>query len=112
MAAGQHLQSHVMGLAYYTADGRSVLIAGVTNSQGEVVEPNQVLYPDAFDTARADILYTYTPYSMEQDIIIRKKLPEPPPEFDPSQTYLAVLTEFENPPDPLQIPEFGGFAAV
>src|ERR1035438_1554172 len=44
---GQHLKSRPMGLSYF--DGKSVLIAELTNSIGVVVGNNQVVFQNAFN---------------------------------------------------------------
>jgi hypothetical protein len=56
---GKLLSSRPVGLSY--DDGsHTVLIAELTNSIGELVGSNQVIYPDAFIGFKADLLYTYT----------------------------------------------------
>ena len=104
MADGQRLRSRILGLAYYDpVTGQSVLIANLKANQGELLEPNQIIYRNAFDGASADVVYTYTENSMEQDIVIRRQLP-PPSKFNlPDDVRLAVLTEFLNPPVPRKI---------
>lgn len=93
------LRSRVLGLSYYdTASGKSVLIAEVKDSIGEVIG-NQVVYPDAFSDFKADVRYTWEKGSFEQDIILREQ-PPGPEEYglDPDTTKLQVLTEFFDPP--------------
>lgn len=97
---GLHLQSQPVGLCYF--DGtNTVLIAELTNSVGELVDSNQVVYPDAFTGFRADLRYTYTKGGFEQDIILQDQPPTPEAcGLNPSTTRLQILTEFFNPPQP------------
>ena len=56
---GQRLRSHVLGLSYYdAASGRNVWIAEVKDCPGVIVEPNQVVYADAFEGLKGDVRYT------------------------------------------------------
>jgi len=101
MPGGAELSSHILGLCYYGPNGESVLFAPLKDSQGQIQPPNQILYADSFLGASADVIYTYTDSSMEQDIIIRKQLPSPAKfGLDPATARLAVLTEFFNPVQP------------
>ncbi len=97
---GKQLQSRPIGLSY--DDGaKTVLIAVLTNSVGQLVGPNQVLYLDAFTGLKADLRYTYTKAGLEQDIILREQ-PLTPESYglNPATARLQVLTEFFNPPPP------------
>ncbi len=97
---GKILQSQPLGLSY--SDGsNSVLIAVLTNSTGELVGPNQVIYPAAFTDFKADLRYTYTRAGFEQDVVLREQPPDPVSlGLNPKTTRLQVLTEFFNPPQP------------
>jgi hypothetical protein len=102
MSDGQELQSEILGLSYHdTASGKSVLIAEVQNSQGQIVSSNEVLYPDAFKGVKASVLYKYTLAGLEQDVILLTQLPSPE-SFGLSSTscVLQVLTEFTAAPVP------------
>jgi Immunoglobulin domain len=106
MADGEQLQSHLLGLSYNTADGQGVMIAGMKDSVGELLPPNRIIYRNAFDGGiDGDVIYTYTAYSIEQDIVLRQQLPSPAQyQLDPAQARLGVITEFIQPPEPLQAP--------
>ncbi len=97
---GKILSSRPVGLSY--DDGsHTVLIAELTNSIGELVGSNQVIYPDAFIGFKADLLYTYTKAGFEQDIILREQPPAPEDFNLASQNCrLQLLTEFFDPPQP------------
>lgn len=78
-----------------------MLIAEPKYSVGQITDANRILFPDAFDDVSADVLYTYTSRSLEQDIIIRKQLPPPSAfGFRGTNILLGVMTEFINPPAP------------
>jgi len=99
---GLKLQSRPLGLSY--DDGtNSVLIAELTNSVGQLISSNQVIYTNAFIGIDADLLYTYRKSGFEQDVIFRAQ-PLAPEQFglDSTNTRLQLLTEFFNPPPPVQ----------
>ena len=100
---GLRLRSHILGLSYFDTDsGQSVLIAEVKDSIGELIAPNQVLYEDAFTDFKADVHYTYTKTSFEQDVVLRERPPLPEAYgLNSASTVLQVLTEFVAPPQPV-----------
>lgn len=99
---GLQLQSQPVGLSY--DDGASTtIIAELTNSVGELISSNQVLYPNAFSGIDADLLYTYRKSGFEQDVIFRAQPPAPEKfGLDSANTRLQLLTEFFNPPSPTE----------
>ena len=106
---GLQLQSQPMALSYY--DGtNTVIIAVLTNSVGELIASNQIIYPNAFEGVDADLLYSYKKSGFEQDVIFRSQ-PSGPGQFglNPAYTRLQMLTEFLNPPTPVQSPAPGSF---
>ena len=109
--SGQQLQSRPVALAF--DDGTStVLIAVLTNSVGQVVGTNQVIYQNAFEGVNADIVFSYRKGSFEQDIVLRGQPPSPASlNLNPATTRLQVLTEFINPPTPIQQPVAAGTGA-
>ena len=111
---GVQLHSCPVGLSY--DDGsNTMLIAVLTNSIGQLVGSNQVIYTNAFVGLDADLLYTYTKAGLEQDVVLREQPPTPASlNLNPETTRLQVLTEFLNPPQPSQttstLPEQAGLA--
>lgn len=100
-ADGQRFRSHVLGLVYTDyASGKSVMIAEIKDSIGELTAPNQVTYPDAFEgDAVADVRFSYSRAGFEQDIILRTAPPSPAEwGLDPETTRLEVFTEFIEAP--------------
>jgi hypothetical protein len=88
-------------LSYFdTATGKSVLIAELKDSHGQLLPTkNQVLYPDAFTDFKCSVRYTYTKAGFEQDIILEEQPPSPKEwSLNPETTKLQVLTEFLDPP--------------
>ncbi|HTR42489.1 MAG TPA: hypothetical protein VMH87_12820 [Pseudomonadales bacterium] len=97
---GLQLQSQPVGLSYDNGTNL-VLIAALTNSVGELISPNQVLYPNAFNGLKADLLYTYTKAGFEQNIIIREQPPSPENfGLNLENAWLQMETEFFNAPEP------------
>lgn len=97
---GQRLLSNPMGLSFHDlASGKNLLIAEVTNCVGELVAPNVIVYPDAFDTIKAALRYTYTKAGFSQDLILYQN-PGSPADYglDPASTVLEMYSEFHNPP--------------
>ncbi len=73
----------------------------MTNSVGQLISSNQVVYPNAFEGVDADLLYTYTRAGLEQDIVLEQQLP-PPESFglNSQAAMLQVITEFFDAPAP------------
>jgi len=97
---GLQLNSQPLGLSY--DDGtNTVLIAELTNSVGQLISSNQVIYTNAFIGIDADLMYSYRFGGFEQDVIFREQ-PPTPEEFgmDATNSRLQMLTEFFNPPTP------------
>ncbi len=109
---GKHLKSQPSALAY--DDGsNTVLIAVLTNSVGQVINNNQVIYTNAFVGLAADLAYTYTKAGFEQDVVLREQPPTPESlGLNAATARLQILTEFFNPPQPVQttsvLPEQSG----
>src|SRR6266498_137631 len=102
MPDGQRLLSNPMGLSFFdTASGKNVLIAEVTNCIGQLVSSNVVVYPNAFDTLKASLRYTYTKSGFSQDVMIHEN-PGSPADYglNPETTLLEMYSEFHNPPEP------------
>src|SRR6266566_5430933 len=98
---GKRFISHVYGISYFDpVSGDSALIAEVKDSIGELVAPNQVIYPNAFTDFQADVRVTYTKGGFEQDIILREQPPAPDKFGLPESSQLQILTEFIDPPKP------------
>ncbi|HTR43359.1 MAG TPA: choice-of-anchor tandem repeat GloVer-containing protein [Pseudomonadales bacterium] len=100
MPDGTQLRSQPIGLSY--DDGtNTVLIAALTNSVGELISANQILYPNAFTGVQADLLYTYTKAGFEQNIIIREQPPSPGNfGLNSESASLQMETEFFNASQP------------
>ena len=99
---GLQMQSRPIGLNY--DDGtNTVLIAELTNSVGQLVSSNQVIYTNAFVGVSADLLYTYRKGGFEQDVIFREQ-PLTPEQcgLNSANSRLQLLTEFFNTPTPVE----------
>ena len=99
---GKALKTHLLGLSYYDASsGSNVLFAQLQDSVGQLVRSNQVVYTNAFTRCSVDVRYTYRRSGFEQDIIVKKGLPNPSTwGLNPTNTRLQVWTEFSDPPSP------------
>lgn len=101
---GEHLKSRPLGISYY--DGtNSVLIAELTNSVGQLISSNQIIYTNAFTDFAADLVMTYRKSGFEADLVIRSQPPFPEV-FGLSSKHcrMELLTEFFDSPDPQQTP--------
>jgi hypothetical protein len=57
---GKRFRSSPRWLVYHDlATGQSAIIAAVKSCVGQLVEPNVIVYPDAFDAVRAALKYEY-----------------------------------------------------
>ena len=100
---GQHLRGNPLCLSYFdTASGKSVLIAQVKDSLGQLFPSGtDAIYPDAFTDFRCDILYENAVSGFEQLIVLREQPPSPTEwGLNPETTMFQVITEFLNPPTP------------
>jgi hypothetical protein len=98
---GRRFVSRTLGLAYFdAASGQSALIAELKDSVGQVVEANQVVYPDVFSDVQADVRCTWHLGSFEVDVVLRQQPPSPAQwSFNPDTTRLQVWTEFSDWPE-------------
>lgn len=103
---GQRYTSHLIALTYSDArTGQSVVIAEIQDAIGEVQPGGRVLYRDAFDGPRIDVLYTCTLAGFEQDLLLRESLPDPRLfGIEPPCARVEVLTEFLEAPQPVKTP--------
>jgi len=81
------------------ATGKSLRVAEVKSAQGELVEPNVVLWRDAVvDNAGrplGDYRVVFTAAAVEADVVWRKQLPDPATfGMPPETTDVSVYTEF------------------
>lgn len=99
---GKVFDSRVYGLSYWdTASGQSVLLAPLQDCQGVIAGKDWVIYADAFNGVKADLVYKFTKAGLEQDVILKEQPPTPDSlGLDPKTSRLQVLTEFFDPPAP------------
>ena len=75
---GKQISSTVFGMAWYdVTTGSNAVIGRLKDCNGAIVEPNQVVYSDAFSNVTADICYTYTKAGLSQDIVMRQSATGP-----------------------------------
>jgi hypothetical protein len=99
---GKHLRTRPMGISY--DDGtKTVLISDLKSSIGQLVGPNQVIYPDAFTDFKADLVCTYHKSGFECDLVFLEQPPSPVTYgLNPQTSRLKLLTEFFNTPEPVK----------
>src|SRR5439155_6931063 len=91
---------NVIGLAWQdSVSGQTTFFASVKDCVGEIIEPNQVIYRDAFDGILADVRYIYNKGKFESDIILREQ-PVLPRSLPADRAHLQVVTEFLSGPEP------------
>ena len=104
----KQLVSNLESLQYADGSGKSVIIAQVTDSVGQLLPSRtEALYPDAFagSGVHADVLYINAIDGLEQLVVLRTQLPSPQDlGLDPATTVLQVITEFLDPPAPAVYP--------
>ncbi|HEY0549119.1 MAG TPA: lamin tail domain-containing protein, partial [Verrucomicrobiae bacterium] len=102
----QTLRSHPLCLAFTDPiTGKSAIIAELRDSDGILLPPHQVLYPDAFvgGGVRADIRVSYTKAGFESDVILRTRLPAPANwNLNEETVLLEVWHEFPEAPQPIK----------
>ncbi len=98
------ISSHPLALYYFNAEtGQSALVAQVKDSIGEFHPPNQLVYPDCLEGAKADYRVTYTKVGVEADLVLTAQLPPPETFFgtiNSRSIRLEWVTEFLDPPTP------------
>src|SRR6266496_2686337 len=102
---GKRFRSTILGINLYDRlTGKSLLLAELTNSVvGELISPNQVLFPRCFDALDADVRVTYEKDAFHQDVIFHQKLDLDrlaAVGFSLKTARLEVWTEFFEAPEP------------
>lgn len=106
---GTRLRSAPAMLAYRNrVTGESVLLGEVrADARGELVEPNTVLWREAFDSVPgASVRAVYTAAGFEMDVVLSEALPDPS-QFglaDVEQVDLEVFTAFQEGAEPVKFP--------
>jgi len=82
------------------ASGKSVTLATVkASARGELLPPNRIVYRDAFDGLKADVLLVWKHNYFGQDVVIREQ-PQLPQGMSPDTTRLEIVTEIVEAPPP------------
>ena len=101
------LRAHAIGLCYwFLTTGESVMISEIQAATGQILPAARVLYRGALGGDH-DLLYSYTDDSIEQFVVMHKRLPRPEDVIagaNPSQVWVGVISEMVNPPEPRRIP--------
>jgi hypothetical protein len=82
------------------ANGQSVRLATVkASAPGELMPPNQVVYRNAFDGLKADVMLVWKHNAFSQDVVIREQ-PTLPPGMSADTTYFEIVSEMVEFPTP------------
>jgi hypothetical protein len=101
---GLTLNSTPVGIALFdSASGAYATIATITNCTGSLVNSNQVVYHNAFAGLCADVVYTISCGSFQQDVVINGYLNVANYGFPTNTTRIQILSEFYQPPTPQKI---------
>lgn len=89
---GRTLKIQTVGLALTHADGDSIWLGESKNVNGFLdADGSSIVYPDAFDGARADIVVRVGTGRFESDVVIREQLLDPAAlNWDPAQVKLEI----------------------
>lgn len=99
---GEHIRARPVGISYFDGTNR-VLIAELTNSVGQIISSNQVVYTNVFNGLAADLVCTYRKGGFESDLVLRSQPPLPEAiGLNQESTQIELLTEFINTPEPRQ----------
>jgi len=104
---GKILRSRILGLSYFDeSTGSSVLISEIQDCQGVIVEPNQVIYENAFTDFNAAVRFTYTKSGFEQDIILLERPSRLPEDYqlNLASSRLQVWSELVEAPEVVLVP--------
>lgn len=99
---GEQLKCRPLGISYF--DGtNSVMVAELTNSVGQIISGNQVIYTNVLDGVAADLVLTYRKGGLESELVFREQPPAPEVfGLRSENARLELLTEWFNPPEPEQ----------
>ena len=68
-------------LAYHDLNGQSAMVAAVKPCVGQLLEPNVIVFPDAFDDIRAALRFTSQPWGVEQEVLLLESGPMRPEDY-------------------------------
>ncbi|HVR37038.1 MAG TPA: LamG-like jellyroll fold domain-containing protein, partial [Methylomirabilota bacterium] len=96
---GKTLRTGILALNYVDpVSGEQVTLGIVQESYAELLPPNRIIYPSAFDGVKADVIYTYTKTGLTQDILLLERPPAPELLGLSAESRLEIMTEvFEGP---------------
>lgn len=98
---GLTIQSTPVGIGLYDpVSGRSAIIAEVGDCVGTLLARDQVVYQDAFKGISADVVYTITEATFEQDVLIKERVDPSEWGFDPATARIRIFTELYDAPRP------------
>jgi len=88
---GVKMQGHPLCIAYFDpVDGRSELLAELTDAAGWLVSPSEIVFSNCFKGLRASIRYRNSVSGLEQDLLLHER-----PPFTPREIGFSDKTRFE-----------------
>jgi len=101
MADGGRLRGGVRAIqATDLKTGRSVVLAKIkASAPGELAPPDRVVYPDAFEGLKADVVMIWRHNLFSQDVVVRQR-PALPRGWEAATTRFEVVTELVECPEP------------
>lgn len=98
----QWVKCDLVGIAYEDpVSGTNLLIASVKNCAAQVVGSDRVVYVDAFDGVRANVVLRYTAAGVSQEILFLEQIPGPATfGLSPDTAQLVAITEVIDGPAP------------
>ncbi len=102
---GKRLVTQCIGIALTEMDtGKSVFVAELQDSIGELVDRNVIIYPKCFDSIRGAIRVKVTIASLESDVILWEQIPDPALYgLNPATCKLEVWHQILSGPEPREI---------
>jgi hypothetical protein len=94
--SGVKMQGHPLCIAYFDpVDGRSLMLAELTDAIGWLVASNEVVYSNCFDGIRASIRYRNSIDGLESDLVLHERPAVTPEDIGfSSKTRLELFTEW------------------
>jgi hypothetical protein len=114
-AGPERLQMQLLGLFYEDSSlGTNVLISDLQDSAAQVIG-DQIYYPNAFESLRADVIYRYAASGISQEILLKEPLPDPQLwRLSAGSVQVVAISEIVGGPEPVLEPRSwqDGSAAV
>lgn len=97
---GRAVRIQTIGVALRSGNGEAVWLGELKNSRG-ALDRNSIIYEDAFDGLKADVVVRVSVGKYESDVVLREQI-TPPQEFgfDPGSATLEIWHRIVEAPEP------------